>query len=54
MCFDQKYEHLLVANKEKSKNSSVKLNDEKKSENKKINVKSNAIKKDSSLKNNKK
>ena len=50
----QKYEHLLVANKEKSKNSSVKLNDEKKSENKKINVKSNAIKKDSSLKNNKK
>ena len=50
----QKYEHLLVGNKEKSKNYSMKQNDEKKNENKKINVKSNAIKKDNSLKNNKK
>ena len=50
----QKNEHLLVANKEKSKNFSVKQNDEKKGENKKINVKSNAIKKENSLKNNKK
>ena len=48
----QKYEHLLIANKEKSKNSSVKKNEEKKNENKKINIKSNTIKKDSSQKKN--
>ena len=50
----QKYENLLSLNKEKPKNLSVKKNDEKKNENNKINIKSNIIKKEMSLKNNKK